>query len=101
MGRRRRGDERLPIPTHPTTHSGVSGHLGSAPLGEVVDVIVGRFRQAPCWPSRGSFWRLLFTLQLAHGRTVELQPVGVVDEAVEDGVGEGRIADHVVPFIDW
>ena len=26
--------------------------------------------------------------------------MGVVDEAVEDGVGVGRIADHLVPFVD-
>ena len=26
--------------------------------------------------------------------------MGVVDEAVEDGVGIGRIADHLVPFVD-
>jgi hypothetical protein len=29
-----------------------------------------------------------------------LEPVGVVNEAVEDGVGEGRFADDVVPDID-
>ena len=26
--------------------------------------------------------------------------MGVVDEAVEDGVGEGRIADDLVPVLD-
>src|SRR5271169_1947771 len=26
--------------------------------------------------------------------------MGVVDEAVEDGVGVGRIADHLMPFVD-
>jgi hypothetical protein len=26
--------------------------------------------------------------------------MGVVDEAVEDGVGIGRVADHLVPFVD-
>jgi hypothetical protein len=26
--------------------------------------------------------------------------LGVVDEAVEDGVGESRIADHLVPLVD-
>ena len=26
--------------------------------------------------------------------------MGVVDEAVENGVGIGRIADHLVPFVD-
>ena len=26
--------------------------------------------------------------------------MGVVDEAIEDGVGVSRIADHLVPFVD-
>ena len=26
--------------------------------------------------------------------------MGVVDEAVEDGVGIGRVADYLVPFVD-
>jgi hypothetical protein len=26
--------------------------------------------------------------------------MGVVDEAVEDGVGVGRVADDLVPFVD-
>src|SRR5271156_1739870 len=26
--------------------------------------------------------------------------MGVVDEAIEDGVGIGRVADHLVPFVD-
>src|ERR1700689_3048966 len=25
----------------------------------------------------------------------------VVGEAMEDGVGVGRVADHLVPFVDW
>jgi hypothetical protein len=28
------------------------------------------------------------------------EPVGVVNEAVEDGVGEGRIADDLAPLLD-
>jgi hypothetical protein len=27
--------------------------------------------------------------------------VRIVDDAVEDGVGIGWIADQVVPFVDW
>jgi hypothetical protein len=27
--------------------------------------------------------------------------MSVVDEAVEDGVGIGRIADDLMPFVDW
>jgi hypothetical protein len=30
----------------------------------------------------------------------ELETVGVVDEAIEDGIGEGRIADEIVPRFD-
>src|SRR5580700_1105450 len=26
--------------------------------------------------------------------------MGVVDEAIEDGVGIGRVADHLMPFVD-
>ena len=26
--------------------------------------------------------------------------MGVVDEAVEDGIGVGRVADHLMPFVD-
>jgi hypothetical protein len=37
---------------------------------------------------------------LAHGFAVELDAMGVVDQAVEDGVGEGRLADEVVPAVD-
>ena len=32
--------------------------------------------------------------------TVEVDPVGVMDQAVEDGVGVGGIADQRVPLID-
>jgi len=27
--------------------------------------------------------------------------MGVVNEPIEDSVGIGRIADHLVPFVDW
>ncbi len=37
-------------------------------------------------------------LDLSHGRTVELQSVGIMDDAVEDGVGEGGFADDIVPL---
>src|SRR6202047_176401 len=30
----------------------------------------------------------------------EIDAMGVVHEAVEDGVGIGRVADHLVPFVD-
>jgi hypothetical protein len=37
---------------------------------------------------------------LAQGIAAELEPVGIVDDTIEDRVGEGRIADQVVPAID-
>ena len=36
----------------------------------------------------------------AHGVSLEIDLVGVVHQAVEDGVGEGGVADDVVPFVD-
>ena len=45
--------------------------------------------------SGSSFGRLL-----AQTIAAELQTVGVVNDAVEDGVGEGRLADQIVPAID-
>ena len=36
----------------------------------------------------------------AQGVALELEAMGVVDDAVEDGVGDGRLADDVVPSVD-
>ena len=36
-------------------------------------------------------------VDLAHAFSFQDETVGVVDEAVEDGVGQCRIADDVVP----
>src|SRR5579863_721008 len=44
-------------------------------------------------------WR--FGLELAHAVACESDPVGAVDDAIEDGVGERRLADEVVPIVDW
>jgi hypothetical protein len=30
----------------------------------------------------------------------QLDPIGVVNDAVEDGVGEGRNADQIMPSVD-
>src|SRR5438270_675860 len=46
--------------------------------------------------SGDGFGRLL----LAQTVALELQAMGVVDDPVEDGVGEGRLADQVVPAVD-
>ena len=37
---------------------------------------------------------------LAQAVAVELDAVGVVDDAVEDGVGQCRVADDLVPALD-
>ena len=37
---------------------------------------------------------------LAQRIAAQLEPVGIVDYAIQDRVGEGRIADQVVPAID-
>ena len=37
---------------------------------------------------------------LSHGFSLEFERVGAVHEAVEDRVGEGRVAEVVVPFLD-
>ena len=38
-------------------------------------------------------------LELAHGLALEFEVVGVVDDSVEDGIGEGGIADDLVPLV--
>ncbi len=37
---------------------------------------------------------------LSQAVTFERQPVGIVDEAVEDGVGDGRVGDGLMPLLD-
>ncbi len=39
-------------------------------------------------------------LDFSHGGTVELQLVCVVNDAIEDGVGEGGFADDIVEAFD-
>ena len=39
-------------------------------------------------------------LGLSQALSLEVDAVGVVDESVEDGVGDGGIADELVPAID-
>ncbi len=41
-------------------------------------------------------WAVFVRLDLSHGGSVELQSVGIVDDAVEDGVGEGGFADACI-----
>jgi len=44
--------------------------------------------------------RRQFGVTFSHRFSLQNDPVGVVNESVQDGVGEGRIADDVVPMID-
>ena len=45
-----------------------------------------------------AFWgRPVFS---AHAPSGQVNAHGVVDEAIEDGVGVGRIADQLVPVVD-
>lgn len=39
-------------------------------------------------------------LGIAHWRTVEGKAVGIVDEAIEDGIGEGRFYDNMKTAVD-
>ena len=39
--------------------------------------------------------------RLAQALAGQIDPVGVVNDTVEDRVGECRDADHVVPSVDW
>ena len=65
----------------------MSAGVAERPLGGC-DLSITR-----CAGSSGDgFGRLL----LAQTVALELQAMGVVDDPVEDGVGEGRLADQVV-----
>src|SRR5215472_16730216 len=55
-----------------------------------------RFLDETARSGSGDFRRLL----LAQAVTAELQPMSVMDDAVEDGIGEGRFADQIVPAVD-
>ena len=49
------------------------------------------------WLSLG--FCLFVGFELAHGRPVQFQPIGVVDDAIEDGVGESRVAESASPAV--
>src|ERR1700726_109157 len=38
-------------------------------------------------------------LELAHGWSVQFEPIGIVDDAIEDGVRERRLTDDIVPLV--
>jgi hypothetical protein len=55
----------------------------------------GKGVTAPDWRQALTVW-----LPLCACLPVQREPVGVVDEPVEDGVGDGRVGDHLAPLID-
>jgi hypothetical protein len=66
--------------------AGVASSVGGADLSIGV---IGR-----------SSHHVLPSLLFSEGFAPELDPMGVVDDAIEDGVGQGRIADQIMPSID-
>jgi len=39
-------------------------------------------------------------LFLSHGTSFQLNPVSVMDQPVQDGIGDSRVADVIVPVLD-
>jgi hypothetical protein len=60
--------------------------------------------------ARWRWWRLplrvsaprsrLRCLQLTHGRSVQFQPLGVVDDTIQNSIAKGRLADDIAPLVD-
>ena len=40
------------------------------------------------------------SMSFSHGFSLQVELAGAVYEPVEDGVGQGRVADGVVPLLD-
>ena len=51
------------------------------------------------WMVTGSSHGVLLSLLSAQGVAAQLDAMGVVDDAVEDGVGQSWVADQVVPAV--
>jgi len=51
-------------------------------------------------PSPGTLWGFCRVAKPSHRTALEGDAVGVVEQAVEDVVAEGRIADNIVPVLD-
>ena len=55
--------------------------------------------QHTCWLTEPFAWKEEVTSrQWLFNVTT---PMCVMDDVVEDGVGEGRLADQIVPTVDW
>lgn len=86
----------LRIPAHPPTHS-----------DNIRPPIPGYPATCDALP-RGSFFPLsglrVFVIHFgdgfSHGRPLEFEAVGVMDDAIEDSIGEGRLTDDVMPSLD-
>ena len=37
----------------------------------------------------------------SHAFSGKFEPVGVMNETIEDGIGQGWVADGLVPVLDW
>ena len=78
-----------PLPTGPFEPSLA---VGSVRLGPVLG-----------WPrlrSKGPALIRRSGLGIAHRFAVQLQAIGVVDQAVQQGVGDGGVADGIMPLRD-
>jgi hypothetical protein len=84
---------RLPIEGGQRFRSKAATGSGEGGQGSVVGWVKGSGRGQPV---KGG----LVGADLSHGFSLQVEAVGVVYEAVEDGVGEGGIADQAVPFVD-
>jgi hypothetical protein len=91
--------------------AGMSGPVAGLALGSGQRPIAGGFATAwhgwclPCVSSRNAIGPGLCGdlggATLAQAVALKLDPVGIVDDAVEDGVHQGGIADDLVPARDW
>lgn len=69
-------------------HSGASGHPCLAAARPEV------------WLSVFGAFVTCFDLSFSHALAVELNAVGVVNEAVENSICESGLTDHVMPCVD-
>ena len=44
---------------------------------------------------------MIASVLLSHAFSGELKAVSIVNEAIQDGVAKGWVADNVVPMFDW
>ena len=86
----------LRIPGHPAGHSDNI----RPPKPGYPATLVQRLRGLRFWVSSLGVFVTCFEFGFPHALAVEFDAVGIMHEAVEDGVGEGGFADHVMPCVD-